>query len=388
MAYYMTEERRRIVDNAREFAVNEVRPRAAEIDEKDQFPVDLFIRCGELGLTSINVGQEYGGSGIDLTTFTLGVEEISKECATLGLALIAHAPAAAMALSVQGTEEQKQRWLRPMASGTSIGAYCVTEPTGVADPSMWSCKATQDGDEWVIEGTKVFVSNIGVADFYVVKTVTGEYDAAAGAGETHFVVEKDTPGFRVEKIEDKLGWRGSNTGVLRFDGVRVPALNKLGGFNLATAECPQIYYYEFVACGGVALGMCETAYEKAFQYALKRPTKSGAPYYFVYESMRTRLAAMRADVDALRGYIYDRTSRIDEGEISMGQSLLVKAYAWRVAERVCSQALDLHGAVGVVKGSGVEQLLRDAKVGQIGGGQYDMLLDAAGLALGAEAKSS
>jgi len=236
---------------------------------------------------------------------------------------------------------------------------------------MWSCTATKDGDDWVIDGTKIFVSNIGVADYYVVKTVTGEYDATTGAGQTHFMVEKGTPGFRVEKIEDKLGWRGSNTGVLRFDGVRVPALNKLGGFNLATAECPHIYYCEFVACGGVALGMCETAYEMAFQYALKRPTKSGTPYYFVYESMRTRLAAMRADVDALRGYIYDRTSRIDEGEISMGHSLLVKAYAWRVAERVCSQAMDLHGAVGVVKGSGVERLLRDAKVGQIGGGQYE-----------------
>ena len=388
MPYYMTEERAQFVDSVRKFAKKEVRPRAVEIDEKDQFPVDLFVRCGELGLTSINVGEEYGGSGIDLTTFALGVEEISKECATLGLSLIAHAPAATMALSVQGTEEQKQRWLRPMAAGTSIGAYCVTEPSGNADPGMWTCRASKDGDDWVIDGTKIFVSNIGVADYYVVKTVTGEYDATTGAGETHFMVEKGTPGFRVEKIEDKLGWRGSNSGILRFDNVRVPAGNMIGAFNLASAECPQINYFEMVACGAVALGMSETAYEMAFQYALMRPTKSGVPYYFTYETMRTRLAAMRADVDALRGYIYDRTSRIDEGEISMGRSLLVKAYAWRVAERVCSQAMDLHGAVAVVKGSGVEQLLRDAKVGQIGGGQYDMLLDAAGLALGAEATPS
>lgn len=382
MPHYMNEDRELIRNIAREFAQKEVRPLVKEIEESDEFPVELFKRCGELGFTSINVPEEYGGSGIDLTTFTIIIEEISRECATLAMCLIAHAGLAATVVAYAGNDEQKKKWLTPIAKGESIAAYCMTEPSGNADQSMWTCTATKDGNDYVINGTKIFCTNIGVSDYYIVKTVTGDLNPATAEGNTYFMVEKDTPGFSVGKIEDKVGWRGSNTGTLYFKNVRVPAENMLGPFNMANAACPQTVFFEMTSCGGCALGLAVEAYERAFAYSLSRVVKSGMPFYFHFGSMRSRLTLMKAEVEVLRSFVYDQTTRIDNGEINIALAVLVKAYAFQKAELVCSQAIDLHGGIGVVKDTGIERLWRDAKVGMIGGGQYDNLIDLAGLMLG------
>ncbi|HWQ74360.1 MAG TPA: acyl-CoA dehydrogenase family protein [Syntrophomonas sp.] len=382
MPHFMNEDRELIRNIAREFAEKEVRPLAAEIDRNETFPVELFKRCGELGFTSINVPEEYGGSGIDLTTFSIVIEEISKECATLGMCLIAHAALAVAVVAVGGSEQQKQKWLTPMASGEKIAAYCMTEPSGNADQSTWTCTATQDGDEYVINGTKIFCTNIGVSDYYIVKTVTGEYDPAAGAGNTYFMVEKGTPGFTVGKLEDKVGWRGSATGTLYFKNVRVPAENMIGPFNQANTAIPHPVFYEMTSAGACALGIAEKAYSKTHTYTLSRVVKSGLPFYFYFETMRTRIGEMKMNIEAMRSLIYNQTTMVDNGEIDMPTIIMVKPYCFKAAENICSVAIDLHGGVGVVKETGVEQLWRDAKVGMIGGGQYDNLIDMAALMLG------
>lgn len=383
MPHYMNEDRALIRNVAREFAEKEVRPVATEIDRSDRFPVELFKRCGELGFTSINVPEIYGGSGIDLTSFTIVVEEIAKESATLGIILVAHAGLAATVVAVLGTDEQKRKWLTPLAAGEKIGVYCMTEPTGNADPSMYSCTATKDGDDYIINGTKIFCTNIGVADYYVVKTVTGELNPAVGEGRTYFMVEKDTPGFSVGKIEDKLGWRGSNTGTLYFKNVRVPAGNMLGPFNRGDGACLQPVYYEMTSIGAVALGLAERAYEKTMSYVLARPVKSGLPFYFHFETMRTRLTEMKMNIEAMSSYIYTQTAMVDCGEIDLPASILVKPFCFGNAEKICSTAIDLHGGVGVVRETNIERLWRDAKVGTIGGGQSDNLMDMAGMMYGA-----
>ncbi|OPX94706.1 MAG: Acyl-CoA dehydrogenase [Pelotomaculum sp. PtaB.Bin104] len=382
MPHYMNEDRELIRNIAREFAEKEVRPLAAEIDKNETFPINLFKRCGKLGFTSINVQEEYGGNGIDLTTFSIVVEEISKECATLGMCLIAHAALALPILDVGGTVEQKKKWLTPLASGEKIVAYCMTEPSGNADPSTWTCTATKDGNEYVINGTKVFCTNIGAADYYIVKAVTGEFDRATGAGNTHFMVEKGTPGFTVGKIEDKVGWRGSATGTLYFKNVRVPAENLIGPFNQANTACPQAFYYEMTSAGACALGIAEKAFDKTLAYTTARVVKTGVSFLMNFETMRTRIGEMKMDIEAMKGFVYNQSTMIDNGEIDMPIIMLLKPYCFKTSERVCSVAIDLHGGIGVVRETGVEKLWRDAKVGMIGGGQYDSLTDRAAFMMG------
>lgn len=383
MPHYMNEDRELIRNIAREFTEKEVKPVAGEIDKDDKFPVELFRRCGELGFTSVNVSEEYGGSGIDLTSFSLVIEEISKESATLAMCIIGHAALAATVINDAGTEEQKKRWLPPLVSGKSIGAYCMTEPTGNADPSMYSCTAVKDGKEWVINGTKVFCTNIGVADYYIVLTVTGEFNRVKKAGRTFFMVEKNTPGFSIGKIEDKFGLRGSNTGTIYFKNVRVPEENMIGPFNSADSVAPQTLYYEMTVAGASALGIAERAYEKALNFSLARTIKTGTPYYYNFQLVRGKLTEMKMDIEAMRSFIYDQTTSIDNGEINIPVAILVKPYCYRKAEMICSLAIDLHGGIGVVKEAGVERLWRDAKIGMIAGGQYDYLIDVAGKVLGA-----
>jgi alkylation response protein AidB-like acyl-CoA dehydrogenase len=374
MPHYLNEDRELIIATVREFVENEVKPQAKEIDRSDQFPLDLFRRCGELGLTNLYVPKEYGGSDLDLTTFSLIIEEISKECATLGMCLIAHAGLAATVVNYFGTDEQKKKWLVPLAKGEAIGVYCMTEPTGISDRSMWTCTATPDGEDWIIDGTKVFCTNIGVAEYYVVLAVTGPVGPTGQPATTYFMVEKDYPGFEVGQIEDKVGWRGSNSGVLYFRQVRVPQQNMLGPLHQA-ATLAQTALFEMPSAGACALGLAEAALAKAFAFALNRPLGNGQSYYMGYESMRTRLQEMRLDVEAMRSFIYDTTTNIDKGEVDAPTAYMMKAYCFKKAESVCSQAIDLHGGLGVVIDTGIERLWRDAKVGMIGGGQYDNLLD-------------
>ena len=383
MPHYMNEERELIRNIAREFTEKEVMPVAMEIDKNESFPIDLLKRCGELGFAGINVPEEYGGSGIDLTSFAIVIEELSKGCATLAMCLIGHAALATTAVNVAGTEEQKKKWLARLATVEGLAAYCMTEPTGNADQSLWSCKATKEGKDWVINGTKVFCTNIGVADYYIVMTVTDDLNNPKKSGHTYFMVEKGTPGLSIGKIEDKVGLRGSNTGTIYFKNVRVPEENMIGSINQAETVAPQTLYFEMVASGASALGIAESAYEKAFTFSLQRTVRNDIPYYFNFELVRAKLTEMKMEIEALRSFVYDQTTRIDNNEVNLPIAILVKPYSFKKAEMICSLAVDLHGGLGVVKEVGVERLWRDAKIGMIAGGQYDYLIDLVGKILGA-----
>lgn len=382
MEFYMTEERELIREAARDFAMREVAPQAEHIDRDDAYPLELMKRCGELGFMGIDVPEEYGGTGMSITDFAIICEEIGRKSGTLVATLMAHAGLAAPTLNLLGTPEQKQRWLIPLVQGEKIGALSKTEPSGNADNTLWTCRAVQDGDDWVINGTKVFCTNMSIADIYIVQAITDGPDPQTGAMEvTYFLVEKGTPGLEMGEVEDKLGWRGSNTGTVYYNDVRVPADHLIGKRGDA-ATCLVPTLYEMCVSGAASLGTASEAFDKAMNFALNRIHGNGTPYFFLYETMRTRLAAMYADIEALRSYTYSLCSDMESGDVDFAKAVLIKPWAYHTAEMVCSQAIDLHGGVGISVGTGAERLWRDAKVGLVGGGQYDILLDKAGMALG------
>ena len=372
MPVYMNEQRELIRASVREFADKELRPVSSKIDTEDAFPVELFKRAGELGFLDLAVPEEYGGAGMDLTSHCVVIEEIAKASATMAMCMIAHSGLAMTAVNVLGTPEQKAKWLEPLVTGRAIGVYCMTEPCGNGNDGAYSCKAVVDGGDLVINGTKIFCTNVGVADLFVVKAVTSD------AKCSYIMVEKGTPGLNVGKIEDKVGWRGSSTGVVNFDNVRVPMANLLGPINQGVDIAVQCVFNEMIACGACTLGISEEALDITLNYTSHRPHKDGVCFPFKFDVMRVRMAEARSKINAIRGATYLASMDYDAGKPDFINSVMVKPYSYKAAEEITSVCMDLHGGVGVVRDAVIERLWRDAKVGLIGGGQYDNLLSTCG----------
>lgn len=378
MPFFMTPERQQVVDTARRFAQKELRPRAREIDRSDEFPVDLFKKMGALGFLGITLPEQYNGSGGDLTTLALVIEELSKECVGIAQNVIAHTCLVSQCLNTPATPEQKEKWLSKLTTGEKIGVYCFTEPCGNSNLAGWKTRAVRDGDDWVINGGKMFCTNVGVADYYYVCALTeGAMDPATMVGATTFLVERGTPGLRVGRIEDKVGWRGSSTGQVFFDEVRVPESHRISPLGMGLLCCLESPPFEMICEAASALGLAQHAYEKTLSYARERMDANGLSFYQKFETMRTRIVEMKMKIEALRAFVYSLTDMMDRGENVYPTVFTIKPYAFALAEEICSTAVNLHGGNGVVADTGIEQLWRDAKVGMIGGGQYDMMLDMA-----------
>ena len=372
--WYMTEERELMRNAARDFAQNELAPVALKLDAGEEFPLEQFKRAGELGFLGITMPEQYGGLGADYTTLAIVYEEISKVLPTLCVGMGAHSILAGELLMLLGSEEIQKKYLAPAATGEKILACAQTEPAGCMNHAEWNCTAKEVGDEYVINGSKVFCSNLGVADAYVVLAVTGEYDPATHGGISAIVVDADSKGLTCGKYEDKLGWHGSATGTLSFNDVHVPKENLIGMPGGGMIGLMMSATNEFMTCGPVGLGMAEAAYDMAFQYAQER-IQRGASLYDNYQVVRHQLVDMWTKVETLRELVYGNFAEKDAGAMCLARGRIMKIQGATMAMDVASEAIQIFGGLGVVKETGVERFWRDAKVMCIGGASIDALKD-------------
>ncbi|TMW72136.1 acyl-CoA dehydrogenase [Alteribacter natronophilus] len=361
MEFLLTEEQQMIRKMVRDFAENEVAPTAAERDEEERFDRAIFDQMGELGLTGIPWPEEYGGIGADYLSYVIAVEELSRVCGSTGVTLSAHISLAGWPIYTFGTEEQKQKYLRPMAEGKKMGAYGLTEPGSGSDAANMKTTAKRDGDDYILDGSKIFITNAGEAEIYVVFAVTDPEKKHKGVSA--FIVEKGTPGFSMGKKESKLGIRSSPTLEIIFDQCRVPAENMLGkegeGFKIAMMTLDG-------GRNGIAaqaVGIAQGALDASVDYAKERK-QFGKPIG-VQQGIAFKLADMATKIEASRLLTYQAAWRESKG-ISYGlQSAMSKLFAGDTAMEVTTEAVQVFGGYGYIKEYPVERYMRDAKITQI-----------------------
>jgi alkylation response protein AidB-like acyl-CoA dehydrogenase len=359
----LTEEQREIRELVRTLARERVAPRAAEIDKSAEFPWDMVEVLREHDIFGLPFDEEYGGTGTGALMVLVAIEELSKVCATTGL-LLAVQELGSLGIKLAGTDEQKQRWLPRLASGEWLPAYALTEAGSGSDSAAMRTEARREGDEYVLNGSKRFITNAGVAGLYVVFAKT---DPEAGhAGISAFVVEADAPGFEVGRIEPKMGIKGSTTGEIFFDGCRIPADNLLGeegeGFRIAM----RILDRSRPGIGAQGLGLAQGATDYALEYAKTRETM-GKPIA-QHQLIAATLADMETKCEAARGLLYKCGQMIDEGTDGAELtkiSAMSKLFCTDVAMEVTTDAVQILGGYGYIQEYPVERMMRDAKITQI-----------------------
>ncbi|MGH2857644.1 MAG: acyl-CoA dehydrogenase family protein [Solirubrobacteraceae bacterium] len=346
----------------RDLARERIAPRAAEIDEQAAYPHDLRALLAEHDILALPFEAEHGGTGTGTLMLNMAVEEIAKACASTALILMIQ-ELGTLPIKLFGSDELKDRFLPRCASGDWSPAFALSEPEAGSDPGGMITRAVPDGDEWVIDGTKNWITNLGIADFYVVFAVT-DREAGHSRGITAFVVEADRPGFSVGKLEHKLGIRGSPTGQPIFDGVRVPAANVIGevnrGFKVAMATLDR----SRLGVAAQALGIAQGATDYAAAYARER-RQFGKPINS-FQAIQFKLADMETQCAAARELLYQACARVDRETPDVGKySAMAKLFCSDTAMSVTVEAVQVLGGYGYVKEYPVERMLRDAKITQI-----------------------
>jgi butyryl-CoA dehydrogenase len=351
----------------RDFMAKEVAPVIEEHEREHRFPVDVVKRLGEMGWLGIPIPEDEGGAGLDYLAYAIAIEEISRVWGSLGIIVAAHTSLGCGPLHLAGTKEQKDRYLVPMASGQVIGAYGLTEPGAGSDAGGTRTTARQDGDggEWVIDGGKRFITNAGEAGTYIVTARTGTRDDGA-AEISAFIVPADTKGFRVARLEDKLGLHASATGELVFDGCRVPADHLLGERGQGFRMFLEILDGGRISIGAMALGIAQGAYDAAVPYAKTRE-QFGKPIGS-FQGVAFMIADMATEIDAARALIWRAAWLKDQGRDYSLAAAEAKLFASEVSSRVTNAAIQVHGGYGYVTEYPVERYMRDAKLTEIGEG--------------------
>ena len=360
--YTLPQEHLDFRDTIRQMAQERVAPRAAEIDEKAEYPQDIRELFAEHDLFGLPFEEEYGGTGTGTLMLNLAIEEIAKVCASSALMLMVQ-ELGTLPLRLFGSDELKERFLPRCASGEWTPAFALSEPEAGSDPGGMITRAVRDGDEWVIDGTKNWITNLGIADFYVVFAVTDK-EAGHSRGISAFVVEADRPGFSVGKLEHKLGIRGSPTGQPIFDGVRVPAENLIGtegdGFKVAMGTLD----HSRLGVAAQALGIGQGATDYAAAYAQER-RQFGKPIA-AFQAIAFKLADMETQCAAGRELLYKACAKVDRNEPDMGKySAMAKLFCSDAAMSITVEAIQVLGGYGYVNEYPVERFLRDAKITQI-----------------------
>ena len=356
----------------RDFAEKEVKPLAIEVDETEEFPrvtVDKMIKAGFMG---IPVPKEYGGQGCDPLTYAMCVEELSKVCGTTGVIVSAHTSLCCDPIMTFGTEEQKQKFLVPLAKGEKLGAFGLTEPGAGTDAQGQQTKAVLDGDEWVLNGSKCFITNGKEADVYVIFAVTGVVEKRGRKMKeiSAFIVEKGTPGFTFGTKEKKMGIRGSSTYELIFQDCRIPKENLLGqqgkGFNIAkhTLDGGRI------GIASQALGIAEGALERTIAYVKER--KQFGRAIGAFQNTQFQLADMATKVEAAQLLVYKAAMAKATQKSYSVEAAKAKLYAAEVAMEVTTKAVQLHGGYGYTREYEVERMMRDAKITEINEGTSEV----------------
>lgn len=363
MNFELTEEQNLLRDMVREFAEAEVKPTAAVRDEEERFDRALmFDKLGELGLTGIVFPEEYGGAGADYISYAIAVEELSRVCASTGVTLSAHLSLCANPIYMFGTEEQKKKFLTPLAEGRKLGGFGLTEPSAGSDAGGTKTTGRLKGDTWILNGTKIFITNAGEAETYVVLARTDK-EAQKHRGISAFIIEKGMDGFSFGKKEKKLGIRSSPTMELVMENCKVPVENMLGnegeGFKVAmkTLDGGRI------GIASQALGIAQGALEEAVNYAKERQ-QFNAPIA-TFQGVQFQLADMATQTQAARLLVYDAAFRASSGKPYSQASAMAKLMASETAMKVTTQAVQILGGYGYTREFPVERMMRDAKITEI-----------------------
>ena len=361
MNFGLTREQELVRQMVREFAVNEVKPIAAEIDETERFPMENVKKMAELGMMGIPFPKELGGAGGDVLSYIITVEELSKVCGTTGVIVSAHTSLCASLLYENGTPAQKEKYLIPLAKGEKIGAFGLTEPGAGTDAAGQQTTAVLDGDNYILNGSKIFITNGGVADTFIVFAMTDKSQGTRGISA--FIVEKDFPGFSIGKKEDKLGIRASSTTELIFENCIVPKENLIGkegkGFGIAmkTLDGGRI------GIAAQALGIAEGAYEEAVKY-MKERKQFGRPLS-AFQGLQWMIAEMETKIEAAKLLVY-KAAWLKQNKLPYSvDAAKAKLFAAEVAMDVTTKAVQIHGGYGYTKEYPVERMMRDAKITEI-----------------------
>ena len=345
----------------REFAQNEVKPLAQETDETETFPRQTVEKLQKNGFMGINIPKQYGGQGCDTLTYVLCVEEISKVCATTGVIISAHTSLCAYPIWKKGTEEQKQKFLIPLASGKKLGAFALTEPNAGTDAAGQQTKAYLDGDEWVLNGSKIFITNGKEADIYIVFAMTDKSKGTKGISA--FIVEKGTPGFSFGTKEKKMGIRGSATYELIFQDCRIPKENLLGQEGKGFPFAMQTLDGGRIGVAAQALGIAEGALEIAIAYVKER--KQFGKALAKFQNTQFVLADLATQIEAARYLVYRAAIAKDSGGRFSVEASMAKLFAAETASHVTNKCVQLLGGYGYCRAYDVERMMRDAKITEI-----------------------
>lgn len=363
MNFDLTEEHQLLRQTVRAFAEKEVAPGVRERDEQERFDrAVMFDRVGELGLAGIVFPEEYGGAEADYISYAIAVEELSRVCASTGVTLSAHLSLGANPVYMYGSEEQKKKYLVPLAQGTKLGAFGLTETSAGSDAGGTKTTATPEGDEWVLNGTKIFCTNGGDAEIYII-FARSDKAAQKHHGISAFIVEKGTPGFSFGRKEQKLGIRASPTLELVFENCRIPKANLLGKENEGFKIAMKTLDGGRIGIASQALGIAQGAYEAALRYAKERK-QFGLPIAN-FQAVQFMLADMATQIEAARLLVYQSAYKASAGQSYAKESAMAKLVASETAMKVTTQAVQIHGGYGYTREFPVERMMRDAKITEI-----------------------
>ncbi|HNR38079.1 MAG TPA: acyl-CoA dehydrogenase family protein [Acidobacteriota bacterium] len=359
MRFELTEDQELIRNTIRDFAEHEVRPGAAARDRDSDFPADLLKQLGGMGFMGAVIPVEYGGADIDSIAYALVIEELARVDASLAVTVAVHNSVGAYPIVRWGTEEQKRRYLPPMAAGQALGAFALTEPQAGSDAANLKCRAVRDGDRYIVNGVKAWCTNGPVADTIVLMAVT---DPGQGSkGISAFILEADTPGFQAGTIEDKMGLRSSKTSELVLDNCAIPAANRLGNEGDGLKVALSVLCASRTGIGAQAVGIAQGAFEEALRYAKVREA-FGQPLAG-FQATQFKLADMATRIEAARLLVLYAASRTEDVDRRIFRySSMCKLFASEMANEVVAQAVQIHGGYGFSREYPVERFYRDARV--------------------------
>ncbi len=368
MDFALSPQHAEIQRTVRDFAERRIVPVADELERKGEFPHEIIREAAGLGLLGVPYPEEIGGTGLDSLAYAITVEELSRASGSVGIIVSAHTSLGCNPIWLAGTDAQKERYLRPMASGEVIGAYGLTEPGAGSDSRGTKTRARRDGDEWVLNGSKRFITNAGVAGTYIVTAVT-ESEQESGRISA-FILEADTPGFSIGRMEEKMGLHASNTGELIFTDARIPLENLLGEEGQGDKLFLKTLDGGRIGIASMALGLAQAAYEAASAYAKERRQFGRAIGEF--QGVAFMIADMATQIDAARLMTYRAAWLKDAGKPYSTEAAMAKLYASEVARDVTNDAIQVHGGYGYITEYRVERYLRDAKLTEIGEGTSEI----------------
>src|SRR3954464_3837401 len=368
MDFRLTDEQRQIQEMVREFALSEIKPHLMQWDEAQHFPTEVFKRAGGLGMLGVTIPEEYGGAGLSYVDYSNVIEELGVVDSGFALSVAAHNSLCTGHTYLAGNDEQKKKWLPKLTSGEWIGAWGLTEPGSGSDASGMNTIAVKDGNDWILNGTKNFITNATYADISVVLAVTDKSDQKHGI--TAFAVEMDRPGIRPGKKENKLGMRVSDTAELVMEDCRVPSSNILGKIGYGFIDAMKVLDGGRISIGALAVGIARGAYEAARDYSKQRQAFGKSISDF--QAIQFMLADMATEIDAARLLCYRAATIKDAGQKVTQASAMAKLYASEVAVRATEKGVQIFGGYGFIKEFPAEKYYRDVKLCTIGEGTSEI----------------